>query len=599
MSGRRASNPALSPAVTRSGVGGSTVRRLVGELWPHRRAVTVAAVAATALALATAVYPLALELLTAKLIHPDGFALSERWQEWGRWAGVDPGALERWLNERLLVAFAAVVGLKAGAQGLHVYVWGRVTVAVVTGLRDRLFAHMLAQGPGYFAERKVGDLVSLFGGDMEEVERAVHQAVPVVLFDALKLAALATVSVLLYPGLLAVAVAVLVAAAVPIVVFARLLKRYAADGQIARAGLLQRVMEVIGRVAVVHANDAVAAEQRRFADAQRGYVGAVVRALRVRAIHTPLMEVLGVAATLATIRLAVTGGAAIRPSEAVGFLLAMVLMYEPLKNLARINGALMPGLAAADRIYAHIDRPPAVVDPPVPRRWTRRPTRARFEGVWFRYRPDGDDVLSGVDFTLREGRVTGLVGPSGAGKSTVARLLPRLYDPHRGRVTVDGIDVREVSLSALRSQIAVVTQDTFLFNASVRDNIAYGVAASDADVRAAAERAQAHEFIVRLPEGYSTPCGDRGVRLSGGQRQRIAIARAFLKDAPLLILDEATSALAPEQERGVLDALAALVDRRAVLLIAHRGSMLELCHERISLEDGRIRGGAEVKSWSA
>ena len=578
----------------------SVLRRLGGEITPHRSAAAIAIAAAFVLAFSTALYPVGLELLTVKLMQADGFALSPRWMAWADRFDIDRQSMLTRVRVYLFPGFALLVLVKGMAQALHVYAWGLVTQRALAGIRSRLFGRMIAQSPGYFANRKTGDFVALFGRDFEEVERAVHHALPVLLFDSLKLAALALVALVQYAGLLTVAVAVLVAAAVPIVAFSRLLKRFARQSQTAHGAIMQRVVEAVGGISVVHANDAARGERERFDAAQGRFVSAMLNALRVRAIHSPVMEVLGVAATVATIQLAVGGANGIQPSEAVGFLLAMVLMYEPLKNLARLNSALIPGLTAAERIYALIDRPREVAEPSVPRRWPERPDHARFEDVWFAYEASEPPVLEGVSFELVSGRVTGLVGASGAGKSTISRLLPRLYDVSRGRILVGDIDVRELPISDLRSVIAVVSQDTFLFHNSVRDNITYGLeGVTDEMVVAAAERAQAHDFIRRLPQGYETMCGDRGVRLSGGQRQRIAIARAFVKDAPLLILDEPTSALDPKQERSVRSALATLVQNRAVLLIAHRGAILELCDEVLTLSAGRVSRGPQTTRTDA
>ena len=420
----------------------SPLRRLIGILAVHRQLVAAGCVAGGVLAVTTAAYPVALELLTARLVGAP--ALSPRWagrvEAWG-W---DPQAFGEGLERWLVLGFVALVIAKGLAQASRIYAWGLLTQRVLLGLRTRLFDRLVAHDPTFFARRRLGDLVARLGPDAEAVERAVSNALPILLFDSAKFIALAVVAVVQYPGLVMVALGVLVGALVPILLFARWLKRHARQGQEAHGELMHRVVETAAGISVVQSYDAGAAEAARFDEAQRRYFNAALQALRIRAAHSPLMEGLGVAAVLVTVSMATTAGSAgaTGPGQAVGFLLALVLMYEPLKNLARVNGALMPGLAAAERIFEVLDASPVVVEPRQPNALKQRPQGARFEDVWFRYDEDGPDVLQGLDFTLRRGRITGLIGPSGSGKSTVAALLPRLYDVRRGRVSVGGQDVR-------------------------------------------------------------------------------------------------------------------------------------------------------------
>ncbi|MCB0780613.1 MAG: ATP-binding cassette domain-containing protein [Flavobacteriales bacterium] len=275
--------------------------------------------------------------------------------------------------------------------------------------------------------------------------------------------------------------------------------------------------------------------------------------------------------------------------EVVGFLLAMVLLYEPIKAIGRLNGIIVPGLASAERVFEIMDRPADIVDRPEARALDHDPEVVRFEQVGFRYAEDGPWVLRGFDLVLPRGKMVALVGGSGGGKSTAAALLPRLYDVSEGAITVDGVDLRDLTQASLRARIALVAQENYLFNDTVRANIAYGrPGATDTEVEAAARRAYAHDFIAKLPEGYDTVTGERGVQLSGGQRQRIAIARAFLRDAPILILDEATSALDTQSEQQVQAALDALVEDRTTLVIAHRLSTVRGAHEIVVLDHGRV-----------
>jgi subfamily B ATP-binding cassette protein MsbA len=278
-------------------------------------------------------------------------------------------------------------------------------------------------------------------------------------------------------------------------------------------------------------------------------------------------------------------------AEFVGFLALSLKLYSPVKNVAKFPATAQPGLVAAERVFEFLDARPAIVDPTdaVPLCGFER--AVEFEGVSFAYGEPGssDNVLQDVSFRLPKGSLVALVGPSGAGKSTIADLLVRFFDVTTGRVSIDGIDVRAVRVADLRALMGIVSQDTVLFHDTVSANIAYGrPGASRAAIEAAGRAAHAHEFVQKLPQGYETVVGERGVQLSGGQRQRIAIARALLRDAPILILDEATSSLDSESERVVQDAIERLLVGRTVLVIAHRLSTVHRADEILVVDQGRI-----------
>jgi subfamily B ATP-binding cassette protein MsbA len=272
----------------------------------------------------------------------------------------------------------------------------------------------------------------------------------------------------------------------------------------------------------------------------------------------------------------------------MSFLTALIMLYEPVKGVSKINSTIQSGMAAASRIFSLLDVQPdieekdnAVELPPFER-------EIEFGHVSFAYEPD-EPVLRDVNLTIRRGEVLAIVGPSGGGKTTLANLLPRFHDVDAGAVTIDGHDIRDVTLHSLRRQIALVTQQTILFNQTLRANIAYGSQdATDADIRAAADAAFALDFIEQLPDGFDTVIGESGARLSGGQRQRISIARAILKDAPILVLDEATSALDTESERKVQKALENLMKNRTTLVIAHRLSTIKNADRIIVMQEGQL-----------
>jgi subfamily B ATP-binding cassette protein MsbA len=371
--------------------------------------------------------------------------------------------------------------------------------------------------------------------------------------------------------------------------------RHSSGDSVATLGLINEIaLEALAGIRVVQAFGMEPWESQRFATASRKLLKAERRIAVVRAFSSPLMEVMAAAGLGAAIWW-VGGGIVsgkLEPGKFFSFVAAVLLLYQPVKNLGRMGQTALFGAASGARVFEILDAPSSVPDTGTAILGPLR-QQLRFEQVDFSY---GDrPILSGVGLTIRRGEVVALVGPSGCGKTTLANLLLRFWDPTGGRITIDGTDARKFTLASLRSQIAIVTQDTVLFNETVRANIAYGRPdLSQADIERAARMAQAHEFILQLPQGYDTRVGERGVLLSGGQRQRIAIARAFLKDAPILVLDEATSSLDAESEREVqraLDELMRLEDgsHRTTLVIAHRLSTIRNADRIIVIVNGAVR----------
>jgi subfamily B ATP-binding cassette protein MsbA len=316
----------------------------------------------------------------------------------------------------------------------------------------------------------------------------------------------------------------------------------------------------------------------------------IYKAARVRSLSRPIMELLGGTAIAAVV---FYGGSQVitgetTPGTFFSFIAALLMAYAPMKNLANLNASLQEGLAAAQRLFALIDIEPDIVDAPDARKLTVDKGAITFEKVRFSYAPD---VPALVDISLQvpAGKSVALVGPSGSGKSTILNLIPRFYDVGAGAITIDGNDLREVTLASLRASTALVSQEVSLFDDTVRANIAYGrFESTPEEIETAAKRAAAHDFITELPEGYSTVVGEHGIRLSGGQRQRIAIARAILKNAPILLLDEATSALDTESERQVQAALTELMTGRTTLVIAHRLSTVTDADIIYVIENGMV-----------
>jgi subfamily B ATP-binding cassette protein MsbA len=476
------------------------------------------------------------------------------------------------------------------------YLMSSVGLRVVADLRIALFEHLLDLSPAFFARRHSGDLMSRFSADVQAVEVAVSNAIASYIRDGLTVAVMLATCFILDWRLSLVAFVAIPVTLLPIIRIAQRLKKVTLQSQSTLGRIAELVQEAIGGLRVVQAFGMEGYEAERFRSENRRWLRIVRRSFVVRGFSSPLMEVMAAAG----LSLAIwwVGGrilaGQLEPGKFLTFVAAVLMLYQPVKSIGKVGQIALQGAAASERIFEILDARSAIPDagsevlPPFAR-------EIRFEKVGFSY--DGErQVLVDVDLAIRRGEVVALVGASGGGKSTLANLLPRFYDPTSGRISIDGVDVRRATLKSLRAQMALVTQETMLFNDTVRANIAYGrPGLSRGDVERAARLAHAHEFIGALPQGYETVIGERGTLLSGGQRQRIAIARAFLKDAPILVLDEATSALDAESEREVqkaLENLMGLSDEaagpRTTLVIAHRLSTIRGADRIVVLSGGRV-----------
>jgi subfamily B ATP-binding cassette protein MsbA len=380
---------------------------------------------------------------------------------------------------------------------------------------------------------------------------------------------------------------------VPTVRIGKRIRRSTRRAQDDAAELNQILQETLSGHVVVKTFQAEEHESLRFAGASARLKRSSLRYVAQQALASPMIEFFGaltIVALLTYARNQIKAGA-MSAGEFTSFVVALLMLYEPVKRLTGIHNIFQQAIGASQRVFEYLDRPQAVKDSAGAVDMPPFQQSLRFEDVRFAYpnTPEGF-VLDGINLEVQAGEVVALVGPSGAGKSTLAHLVARFYDVTSGRITIDGRDLRAVTLASLRAQIATVSQDTFLFNESVASNIRYGRRdATDQEVREAARNALAHDFIEALPAGYQTVIGERGAKLSGGQRQRLAIARALLKNAPILILDEATSHLDTESEMLVQRALANLIAGRTVLVIAHRLSTVRRADQIIVIDGGRIR----------
>ncbi|HEY2484946.1 MAG TPA: ABC transporter ATP-binding protein [Candidatus Binataceae bacterium] len=375
----------------------------------------------------------------------------------------------------------------------------------------------------------------------------------------------------------------------PVVKFSRRVRKETKNAQKQLGGLQALLQETFQGNRVVKAFGMEDYERRRFNTELRRLFRIYMRVARIKAFTGPLIETMGAFAVVAVVWYAtsslMTGTRTL--GSFAGFFTTMILVYDPFKGLSKSNNTIQAGLAAAERVFEMMDEPSDVPDDPAAVEIPSGPLSIRFDHVSFRYGVGW--VLHDINLEIGAGKVIALVGMSGGGKSTIADLIPRFYDVQEGRITVNGADIRRIKLASLRAQIGLVTQATFLFNDTVRANIAYGSTDRDPErIVKAARLANAHDFILRLPQGYDTVVGELGVRLSGGERQRVAIARALLKDAPILVLDEATSSLDSEAERSVQEALEVLMENRTTLVIAHRLSTVRRADRIIVVEHGRI-----------
>jgi ATP-binding cassette, subfamily B, bacterial MsbA len=490
----------------------------------------------------------------------------------------------------VIVAVSAVKGVAFFGQ---FYLMGMVGQRVIADVRRALFDHLLTLPPSFYARRRSGDILQRFSADVLAVDMAVSGAVTTYLRDGLTVVVMFVNCFVLDWRMSLVAFGAVPITLVPVVRLAKRMKRDTGHAQRTGGELASMVQEAISGMRVVQAYGMERWESARFAGANHRYIRIMRRNFITRGFSSPLMEVMaaaGLAAAIWWVGGRIVSGQ-LEASKFFSFIAAVMLLYQPVKQLGRQGQVAMQGAAAGDRIFEILDTPSAVPDRG---RKVLAPFREaiRYEDVSFAYgaRP----VLDGLSLEIRRGEVVALVGASGGGKTTIANLLPRFWDPTGGRITIDGVDVRDVTLASLRAQLAIVTQDTVLFNDTVRANIAYGRPDLPLEeVERAARRAQAHEFILALPDGYETRVGENGVLLSGGQRQRIAIARAFLKQAAILVLDEATSALDAESEREVqraLDGLMAGADGqgRTTLVIAHRLSTIRNADRIVVVSGGRV-----------
>jgi subfamily B ATP-binding cassette protein MsbA len=488
-------------------------------------------------------------------------------------------------------AFLGAYLVKGTARYLQASLMAAVGERVVARLRRDLYVHIQSLPLAFFARVHSGELMSRILNDVSRLARLSSTTLVLSVRQVATLAALVTVMFLREWLLTLAALVAFPLVAVLVRRIGQRLYRINRRAQERVAQLAVLLHESFAGTKIVKAFGRERHQQARFDDVNRRLLRLSLKNVRTDELTEPLMEVLGAAGVAATL---LYGGWRVvhgdmTPGTFFSFTAAVLMLYGPVRRLARALNTVQQTTASVERVFEILDRQPAVTDRPGALTLTGFHHQIVFDRVSFRYPDGGEDVLSDVTLTVRKGEMVAFVGLSGAGKSTLMDLLPRFHDPTAGRILIDDHDVRDVTQASLRALIGLVTQDTFLFSDTIYDNIAFGrPEATPEEVRRAARLAHAHEFIMACPQGYETRVGERGVRLSGGQRQRIAIARAFLKDPPILILDEATSDLDAESEFRVQQALAELMRGRTVLVIAHRLATVRRADRIVVIHQGRV-----------
>ncbi|MGQ0814711.1 MAG: ABC transporter ATP-binding protein [Gemmatimonadota bacterium] len=571
--------------------------RLLGYLGPYRGLMLGALIATFGFALFDAFSIVALIPLLRALFQQDALVLDTGDNRIGelldRTVGVmvEPGLGSTELLLRINLFVLIIFLIKNIFDFFQQYLVVKLEQSVTRDLRNATYGHLVDLDMRFFGRTRAGQIISRLTSDADQLRNLITRNIAKFVTSLLQV--LITIAIMIDFSFKLTMVGLIVLPAM-FGIWGRFLKRLRrGDRTVLNLGgeVASHLQETVLGIRQVKGAGAEHFEKQRFRNWTQRYFKAVVRNERIRALASPLTEMIG---ALGTVLLLWYGSQLVlveRTLDGAAFLTFLGLslkLYSPAKWLSKFPASIQPGLVAAERIFEFLDAPYDVHDAANARAFGGVTRGIRFDNVSFEYEP-GRPVLQDVDLSVAAGSVVALVGPSGAGKSTLVDLVARFYDPIAGRITVDDVDLREFRIQSLRARLGIVAQETVLFHDTVRANIAYALpGASDQDIERAARAANAHEFISQLPEGYETVLGERATRLSGGQRQRLAIARAILRDPPILILDEATSALDSESERLVQEAMEKLLRGRTVFVIAHRLSTVRNADQIVVLQNGRI-----------
>lgn len=482
------------------------------------------------------------------------------------------------------------------AKNIFLYI-KNITLSVVQyklirDLRNKLYSHFHYLSLSYFNKNKSGELTAVLVNDIDNMRNSLSIMFQKLFVEPINIIILMSLLFIVSSKLAFIALLIIPISGVIIFGISHSIRRRSKRSQAQLAGMTSMIAETIGSMRIVKAFATKGFEINRFAKETQKYYKLMLRRDRLRFVSSPVSETFG--ATIAALLLWV--GArdvlvvqSISSEDFLRFILLLFSLFQPLKNLTNVVNELQNGLASADRVFAIMDIKSDIQDSTDARNVKDLNSNISFNNVSFSYGKEHEKVLDNISFNIDKGEIIALVGPSGAGKSTLVDLIPRFYDALGGSITIDGTDIREIQIGSLRSMMGIVTQETFLFDDSIKANIAYGVNnLSDKEIEEAAKAANAHDFIAKLADGYDTIIGERGVSLSGGQKQRIAIARAIVKNPPILILDEATSSLDSESEKHVQSAIENLMNHRTVFVIAHRLSTVHNASKILVLDKGKV-----------
>lgn len=469
------------------------------------------------------------------------------------------------------------------------YFMSSIGQRVIRDIRVDLYTKFQSLSMDYFSQKRGGELISRITNDVGMVENAVSFGSTDLIYQTMQVIIFTFIIFFVYPQMAFMIVILLVCIILPILKIGKLLKKISRKGQEKMADINSILYETMMGMKIVKAFNMEKYEIKRFVNKNTEYYKLTMKSIKRMLILSPFTEILG---GLSGLFVFYWGGKEVIDGKisfgALGlFLASMLSLIRPFKKLSQVHAINQRAIAASVRIHEVLESKPTITDKKDAVELNSFTQNVVFDNVYFNY--EANPVIQGVSFEVKKGEVCALVGPSGAGKTTLLDLLIRFYDPIKGRILIDGKDIKDLTMKSIRSQIGIVSQETFLFNDTIGANIRYGRSdATQEEIEAAAMKAHAHEFIIAFPEGYDTVIGDRGSKLSGGERQRIAIARALLKNSPILLLDEATSQLDSESERIVQQALNTLIQGRTVFVIAHRLSTVKNSNKILVIEKGQI-----------
>jgi subfamily B ATP-binding cassette protein MsbA len=490
------------------------------------------------------------------------------------------------------IALIAVFTFKNIALYIKNITLSIIQFKLIRDLRNRLYGHLHYLSLSYFNKNKSGELTSILVSDIDNMKNSLSTSFQKLFVEPINILTFLTLLFIISPKLAGIALTVVPLSGVIIIGIAQSIRRRSARTQEQLAGITSVISETLSSIRIVKAFAMKAYEIKRFSSETQRYYKLMLRKDILRLVSSPISEIIG--ASIAALLLWVGArdvlvAQSITSEDFIRFILLLFSLFGPIKNLSNVFNELQNGLASADRVFSILDTKSDIVNAPNAHHIHSLKKDIVFKDVGFHYGNKEEEVLKKINFSIKSGQIVALVGPSGAGKSTLVDLIPRFYDTVQGSISIDNNDIKEMDINSLRSLMGIVTQETFLFNDTVRANISYGVESIKDDViKDAAIAANAHHFIEKLPNGYDTIIGERGVSLSGGQRQRIAIARAIVKNPPILILDEATSSLDTESEKNVQEAIEKLMRNRTVIVIAHRLSTVHNADKIIVLDKGEI-----------